>query len=118
VNGELWGRVADVPWAMVFPFAGPEPRHPSQIYQAGLEGILLFALMMVAVKSGGFKRPGFVCGLFLVLYGVFRIVGEHFREPDAHIGFLPGGLTMGVALSLPMILLGAMFLFQARNVRT
>ena len=118
VNGELWGRITDVPWAMVFPFAGPEPRHPSQLYQAGLEGLLLFTILMLAVRAGALKRPGMVSGLFLVLYGLFRIVGEHFRQPDEHIGFLMGGLTMGTLLSLPMILLGAMFLFQAERVRT
>ncbi len=116
VNGELWGRVADVPWAMVFPDAGPEPRHPSQLYQAALEGALTFAILMLVVRAGGLKRPGLVSGVFLVLYGTFRIVGEHFRQPDAHIGFLAGGLTMGMLLSLPMILLGAAFLWRARKV--
>jgi phosphatidylglycerol:prolipoprotein diacylglycerol transferase len=115
VNGELWGRPADVPWAMIFPMAGPEPRHPSQLYQAALEGVLLFSIMMVAVRLGGFKRPGLVAGLFLVCYGVFRTVGEHFRQPDAHIGFLLFGLTMGMLLSLPMILLGMYFLFSAEK---
>jgi phosphatidylglycerol:prolipoprotein diacylglycerol transferase len=115
VNGELWGRVTDVPWAMVFPFAGPEPRHPSQLYQAGLEGVLLFTLLMIAVRAGGLRRPGVVSGLFLILYGLFRIVGEHFRQPDAQIGFLMGGLTMGMLLSVPMILLGAAFIVHARR---
>jgi phosphatidylglycerol:prolipoprotein diacylglycerol transferase len=113
VNGELWGRASDVPWAMVFPNAGDEPRHPSQLYQAALEGALLFTVLMIAVKAGGFKKPGLVSGLFLVGYGILRTVGEHFREPDAHIGFLAGGLTMGMLLSVPMIALGAAFLYRA-----
>jgi phosphatidylglycerol:prolipoprotein diacylglycerol transferase len=115
VNGELWGRVTDVPWAMVFPFAGPEPRHPSQLYQAGLEGLVLFTLLMFAVRAGALKRPGVVSGLFLILYGLFRIVGETFRQPDAQIGFLVGGLTMGMLLSVPMILLGTAFILHARR---
>jgi phosphatidylglycerol:prolipoprotein diacylglycerol transferase len=113
VNGELWGRVTDVPWAMVFPNAGDEPRHPSQLYQATLEGLVLFAILMSVVKAGGFKRPGLVSGVFLVGYGIVRIVGEHFRQPDAQIGFLFGGLTMGMLLSIPMVLLGAAFLYRA-----
>ncbi len=115
VNGELWGRVSDVPWAMVFPDAGPQPRHPSQLYQAALEGAVIFTIVMIAVKSGALKRPGLVTGLFLGLYGVARIVGEQFRQPDAHIGFLFGGLTMGTLLSLPMIALGAVFILRARR---
>ncbi len=114
VNGELWGRTTDVAWAMVFPLAGPEPRHPSQIYQAALEGLALFTIVMIAVRLGGLKRPGFVSGVFLIGYGIFRSVGEYFRQPDAHIGFLAGGLTMGTLLSLPMIALGAVILVRAR----
>jgi phosphatidylglycerol:prolipoprotein diacylglycerol transferase len=115
VNGELWGRTTDVPWAMIFPMAGPEPRHPSQLYQATLEGLVLFSIMMIAVRLGGFKRPGTVSGLFLIGYGIFRTVGEHFRQPDVQIGFLYGGLTMGMLLSFPMVLLGAAFLIRARK---
>lgn len=113
VNGELWGRTTDVPWAMIFPMAGPEPRHPSQLYQASLEGLVLFSIVMIAVRIGGLKRPGTISGLFLVCYGIFRTVGEHFRQPDAQIGFLAFGLTMGMLLSFPMILLGAAFLMRA-----
>ncbi len=115
VNGELWGRVSDVPWAMVFPDGGPDPRHPSQLYQAALEGALLFALLMIAVRMGALKRPGLVSGLFFTFYGLFRIVGETFRQPDAHIGFLAFGLTMGMLLSVPMVLLGLFFIFRARR---
>lgn len=106
INGELYGRVSDVPWAMVFPNGGPEPRHPSQLYQAALEGVALFVLVQILVRSGALKRPGLVCGLFVAGYGAARIVGELFRQPDAQIGFLAGGLTMGMLLSIPMVLLG------------
>ena len=107
VNGELWGRVSDVPWAMVFPGAGPLPRHPSQIYQAALEGAALFAVLMWLVSRPAVRaRRGVLSGAFLAGYGVARIVGELFRQPDAHLGFLLGGVTMGQLLSLPMIAVG------------
>src|SRR3712207_5306316 len=86
INGELWGRVSDVPWAMVFPHAGPEPRHPSQLYQAGLEGVALFALLMALVSRPAIRaRRGFVSGAFLAGYGVARALGEFFRQPGAHL---------------------------------
>lgn len=107
INGELWGRAADVPWAMVFPGAGPEPRHPSQLYQAALEGVLLFAIVAIAVRLGALRRPGLTLGLFGIGYGLARIAGEMFRMPDAQLGFLWGPLTMGMLLSVPMVLLGA-----------
>jgi phosphatidylglycerol:prolipoprotein diacylglycerol transferase len=106
VNGELWGRVTDVPWAMVFPSGGPLPRHPSQLYEAGLEGVVLFVVLAIAVRAGALKRPGLVVGLFALGYGLARIIGETFREPDAQLGFLWGGLTMGMLLSIPMVLAG------------
>ncbi len=116
INGELWGRVApDVPWAMVFPTGGPEPRHPSQLYQAGLEGIALFTLLMVLARSEAIRaRPGFLSGAFLAGYGVARIIGEFFRQPDAHLGFLFAGATMGQLLSLPMIAVGGWLMLRAR----
>jgi phosphatidylglycerol:prolipoprotein diacylglycerol transferase len=108
INGELWGRVADVPWAMVFPGAGPDPRHPSQLYQAGLEGLCLFILLMVLVYRPSVRaRVGVLSGVFLAGYGVARFTGEFFRQPDAHLGFLFAGATMGQLLSLPMIAVGA-----------
>jgi phosphatidylglycerol:prolipoprotein diacylglycerol transferase len=118
INGELWGRVApDVPWAMVFPGAGPDPRHPSQLYQAGMEGLLLFLLMLVLIARPGVRaRPGFVSGAFLAGYGVARIVGEFFRQPDAQLGFLFAGATMGQLLSLPMVLFGFWLMLRARPV--
>ncbi len=116
INGELWGRVApEVPWAMVFPTGGPEPRHPSQLYQAGLEGICLFVLLMLLCRSEGLRaRRGFLSGCFLAGYGVARIIGEFFRQPDAHLGFLFAGATMGQLLSLPMILVGAWLIVRAK----
>ena len=108
VNGELFGRASDVPWAMVFPYGGPEPRHPSQLYQASLEGICLFAALAVIARTRvARERPGFVSGAFLTGYGLARVLGELFREPDAHLGFLFGPLTMGMLLSLPMLAAGA-----------
>ena len=117
VNGELWGRPADVPWAMVFPHAGPEPRHPSQLYQFLLEGVLLFVILQVLIRNDAVRaRPGFVSGAFLAGYGVARIVGEFFRQPDAHLGFLFAGATMGQLLSVPMILAGGWLMARARRV--
>jgi phosphatidylglycerol---prolipoprotein diacylglyceryl transferase len=116
INGELWGRVSDVPWAMVFPDAGPEPRHPSQLYQAALEGVLLFVVVMLVVRAGGLKRPGLVTGTFLTGYAVARLVGEQFRQPDPQLGFLAGGLTMGMLLSVPMLAAGLWLLLRARRM--
>jgi phosphatidylglycerol---prolipoprotein diacylglyceryl transferase len=122
INGELWGRPADpsLPWAMVFPTGGPLPRHPSQLYEAGLEGILLFALLAVMVRMGALKRPGLILGSFITYYGFARIIGEQFREPDPQLGFLWGGLTMGMLLSVPMIFAGAIIIITAwrREART
>jgi phosphatidylglycerol:prolipoprotein diacylglycerol transferase len=106
IKPELWGRVTDVPWAMVFPGAGPEPRHPSQLYEAGLEGLLLFVLLALLIRAGGLRRPGLVAGCFAIGYGVARIIAEFFRQPDAQLGFLFGGATMGMLLSLPVIAVG------------
>jgi phosphatidylglycerol---prolipoprotein diacylglyceryl transferase len=106
VNGELWGRAADVPWAMVFPGAGPLPRHPSQIYEALLEGLLLFVVLAVLVRAGALKRPGLIIGAFAVVYALARSFCEFFREPDPQLGFLWGGLTMGMLLSVPLFLYG------------
>lgn len=106
IKPELWGRPTDVSWAMVFPGAGLEPRHPSQIYEAGLEGLVLFVLLLVAIRLGALRRPGLVTGLFCLGYGVARITSEFFREPDPQLGFLFGNATMGMVLSLPLIALG------------
>ncbi|MDO9709808.1 prolipoprotein diacylglyceryl transferase [Paracraurococcus lichenis] len=116
VNGELWGRPADVPWAMVFPHDPLQvPRHPSQLYQAGMEGVLLFLLLQALVHVPAIRaRRGFVAGAFLAGYGVARTLGEFFREPDSFLGFLFAGATMGQLLSLPMILVGLWLMARAR----
>jgi phosphatidylglycerol---prolipoprotein diacylglyceryl transferase len=106
INGELWGRPTDVPWAMVFPYGGPIPRHPSQLYEAALEGVVLFIVLALLVRGGSLKRPGVVTGAFALGYGVARITCELFREPDAQLGFLWGGLTMGMLLCIPLMLGG------------
>ncbi|HML11862.1 MAG TPA: prolipoprotein diacylglyceryl transferase [Xanthobacteraceae bacterium] len=111
INGELWGRPSDVPWAMVFPGAGPEPRHPSQLYEATLEGLVLFVVLGLFIRFGALKRPGLILGAFALLYGLARSFCEFFREPDIQLGFLWGGLTMGMLLSLPMILGGALIIW-------
>jgi phosphatidylglycerol:prolipoprotein diacylglycerol transferase len=115
VNGELWGRPSDVPWAMVFPNGGPLPRHPSQLYEAGLEGLVLFAVLAVLMRAGALKRPGTITGAFALGYGIARLTSEFFREPDAQLGFLWGGLTMGMLLSLPLMLAGIAFIMVARR---
>ena len=117
VNGELWGRpAADVPWAMVFPGGGPEPRHPSQLYQAALEGLLLLTLLHLLWRNENIRsRPGILTGVFWIGYGIARIVGELFREPDAFLGFLIGGATMGQLLSVPMVLFGIFAIWRARR---
>ena len=106
INGELWGRVSDVPWAMVYPPMGPDPRHPSQLYQFLLEGVVLFIALWLFTRK---PRPTMAAsGLFLVLYGGFRFIVEFVRLPDEQLGYLAfDWLTMGQVLSTPMILLGA-----------
>ncbi len=119
INDELWGRPSDVPWAMVFPTGGPVPRHPSQLYEAGLEGICLFVLLfVVSRKTRLLERPGRIAGLFLIGYAAARITCEFFREPDPFLGFLWFGATMGQLLSLPLAALGLFLLLrpQARQV--
>jgi phosphatidylglycerol:prolipoprotein diacylglycerol transferase len=115
INSELWGRAADpdLPWAMIFPNGGPLPRHPSQLYEAGMEGILLFTALAVMIRFGALKRPGLILGSFIMLYAFARITGEHFREPDPQLGFLWGGLTMGMLLSLPMVFAGIILIVMA-----
>ncbi|MEO5339679.1 MAG: prolipoprotein diacylglyceryl transferase [Magnetococcus sp. MYC-9] len=114
INGELWGRATDLPWGMVFPGAGPEPRHPSQLYQAGLEGLLLFLLLQ---WLGRVPRPnGFLLGWFLAGYGACRFLVEFVRQPDPQLGLLALGLTMGQWLSIPMMVVGtALWLFVLRR---
>ena len=118
INGELWGRAADpsLPWAMVFPQSGSLiPRHPSQVYQFLLEGLLLFALLWWQARRP--QPTGWISGLFLSGYGTMRFMAEYFREPDAHLGLLALGLSMGQWLCVPMLLVGvAMMVWAKRRV--
>ena len=113
INGELWGRATDVAWAVIFPGGGLVPRHPSQLYEAALEGLLLLVVLALAIRAGALKRPGLILGAFMLGYGAFRSFAELFREPDPQLGFLWGGLTMGMLLSLPLILVGAILIWNA-----
>lgn len=112
INGELWGRVTDsVPWAMVFPQSGSAlARHPSQLYQFALEGLLLFAIVWWFSKRP--RSPGHVAGMFLIGYAIFRFIAEFARQPDAFLGFLAGGTTMGQLLCIPMLILGLVLFFR------
>ena len=117
INGELWGREAPdwLPWAMIFPTGGPVLRHPSQIYQALLEGLVLGLITFTLSRRDAIlARPGTLAGVFLIGYGLARIIGEFFRQPDAFLGFLAGGITMGQILSVPMVLAGAWLIARAR----
>ena len=117
INGELFGRAADVPWAMVFPYGGPLARHPSQIYEALLEGLVLFVVMAILWRRPGLRaKPGTLAGLFFIGYGAARITAEFFREPDAYLGFLFQGATMGQLLCLPMIAFGLWLIWRAGRV--
>jgi len=121
INGELYGRPApaDLPWAMVFPTGGPEPRHPSQLYQAGLEGLALGLVLFVLWRFTGLRhRPGALSGVFLAGYGIARMIGETFRQPDAHLGYLWAGFTMGQFLSVPLVLVGAGLVWAAVRGKT
>ncbi len=114
INGELWGRTADVPWAMVFPNAGNLPRHPSQLYEFFLEGVLLFIILWW--YSAKPRRQGNVAALFAMLYGIFRFFVELFRQPDAFLGYIAfGWITMGQLLSIPLIVIGAIFFFRSEK---
>lgn len=113
-NDELWGRISNVPWAVRFPNGGYLPRHPSQLYEALTEGVLLFILLNVLWQNRWVRQhTGFVSGLFLAFYGLFRISLEQFREPDAQLGFIFMHVTMGQLLSLPLVLLGLFLIVQA-----
>ncbi len=116
INGELYGRQTQVPWAMIFPNGGAIPRHPSQLYEAFCEGVLLFLLLFATERLGARRRPGIVTGLFLAGYAIARMSGELFREPDAQIGFLIFGTTMGQVLSVPVLIAGVAIILWAQRV--
>ncbi|MGU3665567.1 prolipoprotein diacylglyceryl transferase [Methylobacterium sp. A49B] len=127
VNGELWGRVApDFPYAIVFPSGGPLPRHPSQLYEAATEGLLLFIVMAISVRRFGFRKPGLLGGIFVLGYALARTFCEFFREPDRQLGFLfgdhlgpmGGGVTMGMLLCVPMMIVGLTYIVLAGTGRT
>ncbi|MCB1652141.1 MAG: prolipoprotein diacylglyceryl transferase [Alphaproteobacteria bacterium] len=107
INGELFGRITESPWGMVFPRGGPLPRHPSQLYEAALEGFVLFIILFILIRIRAVReRPGIVSGAFLALYGGFRALIEFVREPDTQIGLIGNMISMGQILSLPMIAVG------------
>ncbi len=117
VNGELFGRPSEAPWAMAFPHGGPLARHPSQLYEAALEGLVLFLVLYVLVRLRALERQGMLTGAFLIGYALARMLAEQFREPDAYLGFLAGGVTMGQVLSLPLLLTGLGLVIWARRAR-
>ena len=118
VNGELYGHVTNVAWAVRFPAGGSVPRHPSQLYESLLEGLVSFVILWVLVwKFGGLKRPGYIAGVSAILYGISRIFVEFFRVPDVQIGYYLGFVTQGMILSIPMILLGIYFVASSKSAQ-
>lgn len=117
INGELYGRAGDVPWAMIFPNDPQQiPRHPSQLYEAGLEGLVLFLIVRIAThRFQALAHPGRASGLFALGYGLSRIIVEFFREPDAQLGYFFGFITMGMILSLPLVAIGIWLLLRSRH---
>jgi len=116
INGELVGKISILPWAVIFPNGGNIPRHPSQIYEAILEGIVLFILInFFALKKQLLLKSGYVSGLFLIFYSIARIIGENFREPDMHLGYFFNYFSMGVILSFTTFLAGCFIIFLIRN---
>ena len=111
INAELWGRTTNMPWGIIFPNGGPFARHPSQLYEALLEGVILFIVIRyLSHKTNILRHPGGLVGVFIMGYGLARIIVEFFREPDQHIGYLAGFITMGMVLSLPMVIIGGLIL--------
>jgi len=116
INGELYGRVTTMPWGMVFPGGGPLPRHPSQIYELLLEGVVLFVILWSLSSKG--LRPGIVTASFIIFYGLFRFIAEFFRQPDPQIGFILGYFTMGQLLSALMMIFGVIILLNRGRTKT
>lgn len=117
IKPELWGRPSDVPWAMIFPGIDGQPRHPSQLYEASLEGLLLLLVLGLCIRNGALRRPGVLTGVFGIGYGAARIFAEFFREPDPQLEQLSHGLTMGMVLSAPVLLAGAALIVHALYFR-
>jgi phosphatidylglycerol:prolipoprotein diacylglycerol transferase len=116
VNGELFGRVTDAPWGMVFPRGGELPRHPSQLYESFFEGLVLFIILFVMMKNEKIRnRPGIVSAAFLFLYGLFRFMIEYVRQPDEQLGFIIANLSMGQILCLPMMLGGIIVYYWSQK---
>ncbi|MEQ1789267.1 MAG: prolipoprotein diacylglyceryl transferase [Rickettsiales bacterium] len=116
INGELFGRVTDSELGMIFPNGGDLPRHPSQLYEAALEGLLPFLIMIWLLKKTKSRdKAGYLSGVFLILYSLARIICEFFREPDSFLGFLYAGATMGQLLSLPMLIVGLYLVFRKKE---
>jgi phosphatidylglycerol:prolipoprotein diacylglycerol transferase len=116
INGELWGRPTDLPWGIIFPGAGPLPRHPSQLYEALLEGLVLFAVLRWATHGARLlRRRGVIVGMFFIGYALFRISLENVRQPDDYMPNFPLGLTMGMMLSVPMLLAGAWLVWRGMS---
>ena len=116
INAELYGKISNVPWAVIFPNAGNLARHPSQIYEAILEGIVLFILInFIALKKQLILKTGYISGLFLIFYSIARIIGENFREPDIHIGYFFNYFSMGTILSAITFLAGCLIIFFIKN---
>ena len=116
INSELWGKVTTVSWGIVFPNAGNLPRHPSQLYEAILEGLVIFLILFIMIKKNLLNYKGFISGSFLFLYGLFRIFVENFREPDLHIGYIYNVVTMGMILSFPFMIAGMCLMFYAIKI--
>ena len=116
INGELFGKISTLPWAVIFPSGENMARHPSQIYEAILEGIVLFMLInYFALKKKLLLRTGYTSGLFLIFYSIARVIGEHFREPDMHLGYFFNYFSMGVILSSITFLAGSFIIFFIKN---
>ena len=113
INSELWGKITTVSWGVVFPNAGNLPRHPSQLYEATLEGLMIFLILLIMIKKNLLNYKGLISGSFLFLYGLFRIFVENFREPDLHIGYIYNLVTMGMILSFPFMVAGMCIMFYA-----
>ena len=116
INSELWGKTTSMPWGVIFTNAGPTPRHPSQLYEAALEGILILIILFILIKKDYLKYKGFISGSFLFLYAAFRIFIENFREPDAHIGYIYNFITMGMILSIPLLIAGLILIIYSIRV--